>query len=296
MNETELLEKMRSQIALRDPDELALAIGWRPGEPAKTRRPHRWRRLVAGVVVTAGLAAAAVVGPSVVAGIGGSATSYASSAIDIRQENGQWVARIKDPLAEHAEYAKAFRAVGLDVDLQLVPVSPSFVGDLVRARPGPKPAGTFEGGLEPSGCKIGEAGCHLAFRVPVGFEGDVRAQLGRPAEPGEVYLAAATATMPGEVLEGVRLEDRTVGEVLDEVRKRDLQVVYELVKSDPGGTTIFSFNDGRKGVFRVTYVPIAADAVRSDWLVWRAVPHSEGVVKLVVTPQPLEPDAPLPGS
>jgi hypothetical protein len=235
-----------------------------------------------------------VVGPSLVTGHLGSATSYAGSAIDIRQENGEWVARIKDPLAEHEEYAEAFRAVGLKVDLQLVPVSPTFVGDLVLARGGSKPSGTFKGGIEPAGCRIGEAGCHLAFRVPVGFEGQVRAQLGRPAEPGEPYQAAPAATMPGEMLEGVRLEDRTVGEVLDEVRKRDLQVVYERVTSDPDSPT--SFTDGRKGIFHVRYDPIAADAVGSDWLVWRAVPHSEGVVKLVVTPQPLKPDAPLPGS
>ncbi|TMR25153.1 hypothetical protein ETD86_02055 [Nonomuraea turkmeniaca] len=92
----------------------------------------------------------------------------------------------------------------------------------------------------------------------------------------------------------MQLEDRTVGEVLDEVHKRDLQVVYELVRSDPRSQT--SFTDGRKGSFRVRYEPIAADAVGSDWLVWRAVPQSNGVVRLVVTPQPLKPDVALPRS
>jgi hypothetical protein len=42
-----------------------------------------------------------------------------------KQEDGKWVARIKDPLAEYETYAKAFSAVGLKVRLQLVPVSPS---------------------------------------------------------------------------------------------------------------------------------------------------------------------------
>ncbi|MER5621241.1 hypothetical protein ABT061_09385 [Streptosporangium sp. NPDC002544] len=252
-------------------------------------------RLVIGAVVTAGLVTAAVVGPSLVTDGTGSATSYASSAIDIKQEGGQWVARIKDPLAEHERYTEAFSAVGLKVELQLVPVSPTFVGDLLltESPDGAKSTGTFEGGREPVGCEIGEAGCHLAFRVPVRFEEEVRTQLGRPAEPGERYQAAASATAKGEMLEGVELDDRTVAEVLGQVRKRDLQVVYQMVKSDPDASTV-NWIDGKKGRFHLSYEPIAADAVGSDWLVWAAQPQSEGVVRLVVTPQPLKAVAPRP--
>lgn len=254
------------------------------------------RRLIAGAVVTAGLVTAVVIGPSLMAGGMGSVTSYASSAIDIKQENGKWVARIKDPLAEYETYAKAFSAVGLKVQLQLVPVSPSQVGGLVLTKEGGvKPAGTFEGGLEPENCKIGEEGCYLAFRVPVGFEGAVRAQLGRPAEPGESYQSAGRATAEGEMLEGLEVDahDRTVAEVLDKIHKRGLRVVYQLVKSDPNAS-VAGHLDGKLGAFSLSYEPVSADAVGSDWLVWAAQPQSEGVIRLVVTPEPLKPVIPGP--
>ncbi|AWS40647.1 hypothetical protein DKM19_04110 [Streptosporangium sp. 'caverna'] len=254
------------------------------------------RRLIAGAVVTAGFVTAAVIGPSLMAGGMGGVTSYASSAIEIKQEDGEWVARIKDPLAEYETYAKAFSAVGLKVQLELVPVSPSQVGDLVLTQEGGiKPAGTFEGGLEPEGCKIGEKGCHLAFRVPIGFEGEVRAQLGRAAEPGESYQSVGRAAAGGEMLEGfeVHHQDRTVAEVLDEMHKRGLRAVYQLVKSDPNASVAGDI-DGRLGVFSLSYEPISADAVGSDWLVWEAQPQSAGVIRLVVTPEPLKPVVPGP--
>ncbi|WP_188195571.1 hypothetical protein [Nonomuraea sp. SYSU D8015] len=292
MNETELLKRMRSQIPLRDPDELAQAIGWRPEEPRRPRsRPRAvLRRLLVGAPVTAGLVAVTL---AVSALPPGNATSYANSAIDIRQEGDEWVARIKDPLAEYEKYHEAFGAVGLDVELRLVPASPARVGDLVMT-PGAKPSGTFSGGLAPEGCRLGQSGCHLTLRVPVGFEGRVRTQLGRPAAPGERYQAAAHATDPGEMLQGVQVEDRPVGQVLQEIRERGLRVVYERVRDDPGSTE-FNFVDGQKGFFQLSYEPVRASDVGRDWLVWQAWSQSEGVVKLQVTPAPLRPVSPPPG-
>ncbi|WP_283133829.1 hypothetical protein [Rhizohabitans arisaemae] len=304
MNESRLLETMRSQIPLRDPEELAMAIGWHPEEP-RSRRTRRGlpplpggsplvtaRRLIAGSLVTAGIATIAVLGPSL---MGGSATSYANSAIEINREGGQWVARIKDPLAEHEMYAKAFSAVGLNVRLQRVPASPSLVGGLVLTdgEGNPKPAGAFESGLEPENCRIGEDGCHLAFRAPVGFEGEIRAQLGRPAEPGELYQAANAANAEGEMLAGVDVDDRTVAQVLDEVRRRGLQVVYQLVKADPDSPTV-NWLRGGKGAYSLTFESVPPDAVGADWLVWAAQSHSDGVVRLLVTPEPLKAVPPKP--
>ncbi|MFC4115229.1 hypothetical protein [Nonomuraea zeae] len=291
MNETELLRRMRSQVPLHDPDELALAIGWRPEEPPSRSRPRVvLRRLLVGAPVTAVLVAVAL---AVTALPPGNATSYANAAIDVRQEGGEWVARIKDPLADYQKYAEAFGAVGLNVELQLVPASPTRVGDLVLAA-GTPPSGEFGGGLEPEGCRAGQPGCHLTFRVPVGFEGRVRAQLGRPAAHGERYQAAAHATDAGEMLEGVQVEDRSVRQVLGEIRRRGLEVVFQQVRADPGNPEI-NFIDGKKGLFHLSYEPVAPDAVGRDWLVWAAEPQSEGVIRLLVTPEPLRPSTPTPG-
>jgi hypothetical protein len=48
------------------------------------------------------------------------------------------------------------------------------------------------------------------------------------------------------------------------------------------------------GGFNLSYEPISADAVGSNWLVWAAQPQSEGVVRLVVTPEPLKAAVPRP--
>lgn len=292
MNETELLKRMRSQIPLPDPDDLALAIGWRPEEPPG-HRSRRWalpRRVLVGAPLVAALAAVALV---VSVFMPGSATSYANAAIDVRQEGDEWVARIKDPLAGHEEYAEAFGAVGLNVELQLVPASPARVGDLVLAD-GVPPSGDFAGGLEPEGCRIGQAGCHLTFRVPAGFEGQVRAQIGRPAARGERYQAAADATEEGEALQGVAVEGRSVEQVLAEVRERGLDVVYQRVRADPGNPEI-NHIDGRRGSFHLSYEAVQPGDVGHDWLVWDTRAYSEGVVMLLVTPEPLRPSDPRAG-
>ncbi|RSN15310.1 hypothetical protein DMB42_00065 [Nonomuraea sp. WAC 01424] len=283
MHEIELVERMRAQIPLPDPGELAARIDWRP-----ERRPPRRRarvRLLVLAPVTAALAAVVLTALSALPP--GAATSYANAAIAVTQEDGEWVARIKDPLAESAKYTEAFGAVGLDVGIQLVPASPARVGDLVLVE-GVRPSGDFRGGLEPEGCRVGQAGCHLTFRVPAGFKGPVRAQLGRPAAPGEPYQAAARATDPGEMLEGVTVEGRPVGELLAEIRERGLTVVYQRVRDDPASTDI-NFADGRRGEFHLTYEPVGAADVGEDWLVWNALPDREGVVRLQVTPYPLRP-------
>ncbi|GIH79424.1 hypothetical protein [Planobispora longispora] len=311
MNELEVLEKMRSRIPLRDPDELARAVGWEPPTRHIARTPRGVRRrlpgligtmragtawrVAAGAAVLVGAVMAAVLGPSLVPGGAAGAKSYASAAIDIVQEGGNWVARIKDPLAEHERYREGFESLGLDVTLELVPASPSLVGQPVvpmfhPGAPGPSgPAGEFSAGVEPEGCTPGALGCHLAFRIPVGFTGEVRAQLGRPARPGEPYQTGAAATAEGEALEGVTVSGRTVAQVLADVRERGLDVVYRRVRADPDAPTV-NFLDGKsRQAFHLSYEPVSADAVGQDWLVWEARAHSGRTVVLEVTPTPLEP-------
>lgn len=43
----------------------------------------------------------------------GGAISYANSAVEVRLEGKDYVARVKDPFADHEKYSSAFRAVGL---------------------------------------------------------------------------------------------------------------------------------------------------------------------------------------
>nr|BFE82088.1 hypothetical protein GCM10020093_046890 [Planobispora longispora] len=310
MNELEVLEKMRSRIPLRDPDELARAVGWEPPTRHIARTPRGVRRrlpgligtmragtawrVAAGAAVLVGAVMAAVLGPSLVPGGAAGAKSYASAAIDIVQEEGTgWPgSRIRWPSTRGT--ARASSPWGWTSPWNWCrPPQPGRAARRAHVPPRcPRPfraAGEFSAGVEPEGCTPGALGCHLAFRIPVGFTGEVRAQLGRPARPGEPYQTGAAATAEGEALEGVTVSGRTVAQVLADVRERGLDVVYRRVRADPDAPTV-NFLDGKsRQAFHLSYEPVSADAVGQDWLVWEARAHSGRTVVLEVTPTPLEP-------
>ena len=159
---------------------------------APSRLPERgWsvRRLaLAGGVVTV-MTAALVLGPIVLAGGPGVATSYANSAIEVRREGNVFVARIKDPLADHAEYVEAFGAVGKDVDIELVPVPPALVGQRLSSAGGSGAVSTdvVPTGSAPVDCAVRPAACTLVIRIPAETSGKIRFIVGRAARPGEAY-------------------------------------------------------------------------------------------------------------
>ncbi|TDD11394.1 hypothetical protein E1292_05605 [Nonomuraea deserti] len=245
----------------------------------------RTRRLAAGGVAVAGLAAAAVIGPAVV---GGTATSYASSAIDIELRGDQYVATIKDPLAEYAEYTKGFKAVGLDVRLQLVPSSPSQVGKVTgwRTHGHPKVSHPnqlpFGSGSAPAGCTLGQDGCAMTVIVESDFTGGAVVKLGRPARPGEKYQNRGSATAEGEMLEGYDPAEKTVGEVRAEARDRGLKTAFQVITPSPDYTGYRIEPERRRA------------KVGDDWIVWRAESEQAGVLRLLVTRErlPRNPTAP----
>jgi hypothetical protein len=117
----------------------------------------------------------------------GNASSYANSAIAINREGDFFVARIKDPLADSAKFSEAFRAVGKDVDLELVPVSQRFVGQRIRADGGSGRMSSEMVGSGPAAvdCAVDPASCTLVIRISTETTGTVRYTVGRAARPGE---------------------------------------------------------------------------------------------------------------
>ncbi|MEV6981870.1 hypothetical protein AB0M95_11505 [Sphaerisporangium sp. NPDC051017] len=252
-----------------------------------------WRiRLAAGAAAAGLLTAGVVAGPGLLGG--GSATSYANSAVDIVREGDQYVARIKDPFAEYRKYTEAFRAVGLNIDLRPVPVSPAAVGKILGmmittggalgtdAKVTTSPSGPVVNGVPltmdtvPENCHPGrEPGCVMVMRIPAGFTGGVFVRLGRQARQGEEYANFDAATAPGEMFAGVRLRHgRPVGEILAEARRRNLTTVFSLVKVD-----------GRTG--GLSFEPLPARKVTGDWTVWNVWQVKAGVARLLVTPERL---------
>ncbi|MFE3452786.1 hypothetical protein ACFXJ8_28060 [Nonomuraea sp. NPDC059194] len=243
-------------------------------EPAVRRGPARpVRRLAVAAVAVSALAAAAVIGPGLIEGGKGVATSYANSAIEIERRGDLWVARVKDPYADHALYGEAFKAVGLDVSLNLLPASPSGVGNVVRMGFSGKTTpskGGLGGGVEPDGCELGSPGCSLAVTVAVDFTGTGVISLGRPAKPGERYENAASATEKGESLHGVKVDERTVGEVRRAAAERGVKTVIWMIEPNEGGG--FGYNPNRQ-----------PEKVGDDWIVWDAEVLAPDAVKLLVT-------------
>ncbi|MFG6191001.1 hypothetical protein [Nonomuraea sp. JJY05] len=259
----------------------ALLVSITAEEPAAEpvrRRTSRWRaRLAVGAVAVTGLAAAAVIAPAVL-GARGPATSYANSAIDIELRGDTYVATIKDPFADYAKYTEGFKAVGLDVNLEVVPVSPTQVGQITGMRLSGRPADNGESitnSTTPEGCTFGSAGCAMTVEVARGWPGWASVQLGRAARPGERYQNWRSAMRKGEMLEGYRADGKTVGEVMAEVRRRGLKAVFQTIVPAPD-------NDG----YAVDPKQQSAK-VGDDWMVWEVQSEQAGVVRLMVTKERL---------
>jgi len=252
---------------------LAAIVAEEPGAEdagSRTPKPRRTRRLVVGLVATAALAIAAVMAPTL---LKRDATSYANTAIDIELRGDEYIARIKDPFADHALYAEAFQAMGLDIGMELIPVSPTQVGGIVRMGfAGTTMADKLGGGLEPEGCTLGqEANCFLTVTVSKGFKGRGVFYLGRPARPGEKYQAFGDAGRKGEMLEGYDADGRTVGKVVAEARGRGLRVVFQIIRPNPDGNG-FGLDQDKQSA-----------KVGDHWYVWAAEPEQVGTVRLLVT-------------
>jgi len=163
-----------------------------PPQPARRWQGGRAvRRLAVAAAAIGTMTVAAVFGPSMLEDGTGGASSYANSAIEITREGDLFVARIKDPLADQARYVEAFRAVGQDVHIELVPVPPNRIGQLleVSSSGSVRRASTdlVSSGPTPVDCALKPASCTMVIRISTDTTGEVRYKLGRAARPGEAY-------------------------------------------------------------------------------------------------------------
>ncbi|MFG1681832.1 hypothetical protein ACGFNP_16840 [Nonomuraea sp. NPDC049269] len=241
-------------------------------------RDRRWaRRTLLGLAASVVLALGVVLGPSLLGHGGGTATSYANSAVEIRKEANTYVARIKDPYADQQKFSEAFRALGLNVELRVIPVSPTAVGKIVSmggTMHSAIPNVPFGAGREPDDCDLADSDCFMVVTVPAVVKDTsslMHFDLGRQAKPGESYANEwLSATHAGEQLAGAKASGRTVGDVLAEVRKRGLTAEFNLVDVHDSGYEL---------------KPLAADQVGANWIVYRVASVRVGVVRLQVTPE-----------
>ncbi|MEV0593051.1 hypothetical protein [Nonomuraea cavernae] len=92
-------------------------------------------------------------------------------------------------------------------------------------------------------------------------------------EPKEIKRDYRVATLKGRSLAGLRVDEKTVGEVLPELRKRGSKITYLVMGIPPG-------NPGGFGELRTQSTPVG-----DDWIVWEAEEsiRQPGVIRLLVT-------------
>ncbi|MEV4107897.1 hypothetical protein [Nonomuraea sp. NPDC049695] len=202
----------------------------------------------------------------------GQKASTAQAAVICSKEHDYVVARIMDPLADQQRLRNDFRACGFDIDLELVPVSPSVVGSIVMME-GNQKIHTID---DPS-CRTASGGpCPIGLRIEAGFTGEAAVVLGRAARPGERYSSTNASTAKGEALEGISVKGRTVAEVEALIAQKHMTIAHYNVQ--------WSLPDGRG------YGDLAPRSkVDPTWRVTSVDPYASGQVMLMI-----KPDGPVP--
>ncbi|GGL58341.1 hypothetical protein [Planomonospora parontospora] len=261
--------------------ELLEEIVATPPTERRGLRPPRVRgvriRRPAAVSAVAALAAAIAIGVGLPSG--GVLTRYANAAMSIEKADEHFSVVITDPTAGRRRFEEAFRAVGLDVTVKVIPVAPARVGELF----GPIVPGGFKGHGSLGVQRTRPCASVFCGRVwmPADFPGRVVFGVGRAAEPGEPYAEVDFDDPAGaEALSGYTSNGKPVAAVRDELRRRGMRVGYRLLWRYPDG----GFTDQ----------PVPADRIRDDWTVTGSRSHSSDAIDLFVVPGPEAGPAPDP--
>ena len=238
----------------------------------------RSRRRLLPIPILATVAAAAVAAATI--GLSGgtpeqpAASSHANVEALVFMRHGGYIdVIIRNPYADPRKYAAEFRAHGLDISLQLQPVSPSLVGEVVDGMTA-GPAITLITTRRDCWERFGS--CPVGVRVPLDYRGGASIIFGRAARPGEHYDHVNSVTAPGELMHGMRIQGATVATLKAELKGQHLSVQWTytpnwLIKRLADGP----FN-GR------TVRIIAASKVPGNWHVYWASPLMPGFVTIDV--------------
>ncbi|MDP9225382.1 MAG: hypothetical protein M3P18_16370, partial [Actinomycetota bacterium] len=141
------------------------------------------------------------------------------------------VARISDPYAPAAQLTAAFRAHGLNINVQTLAVSPSLVGTIVYSD-----VNSIRE-LQTGDCMSGGGGrCWIGMVIPANFTGQGNVSVGRAAKSGEPYASSAEVFGPGEALHCTELLDQPVSKAVAVLRAKGLNARWQLGSSDGTST------------------------------------------------------------
>ncbi|MGD0272788.1 MAG: hypothetical protein ABSB96_03560 [Gaiellaceae bacterium] len=219
--------------------------------PSTVRRPVLISSLgaVAAVAVAAGLIASSAMRPQ----------PAAAGVVFRTGADGYIVATVTDPFAAESQLKAAFAEHGLNITVNLLPVSPSLVGTVVfiSDNGGASAIQPLQGGP----CVTGGGGCTIGLKIPATFTGQGDITLGRPAKPGETYESTASAFAPGEVLHCSGLRGARVATALPILRADKLTVQWRekatgaIVTTAPTSNYISDANPAAPGTVMIWTQP-----------------------------------------
>jgi hypothetical protein len=266
MTDVDLIRDLRPEAPLPGPDDLAEARGRLTAAIAAEARGRRKRRLrPARRIVLAGVAAAIATGV-VIAGQAwpaGQAPPAQAAVLSFARHGGYIDVIVRNPGADPQLYHDEFQAHGLNIRLNLLPVSPSLVGTVVFIDTLGPGGGSIRVITAKGRCRTGGGGdeCPVGLRVPLGYRGQAAFTFGRAARPGERYESTASVDAPGEAMHGLAFRDKTVAAVLAMLRPRHVTALFQ---------------DFRTAKF------LPAGKVRGTWYVYDATPWAPQQVVLRV--------------
>jgi hypothetical protein len=252
--------------------------------PAPSRRTGRWgsskvrrsRRPVLlstlGAVATLAVAAAVLITNPAVGPQSASAAVVFRTAAD-----GDIVATVIDPFAAQSDLQAAFAEHGLDITVNLVPVSPSLVGTVIYTSDngGASAIQPLQGGT----CVTGGGGCAIGVKIPSTFTGQGYITLGRPAKPGETYESQTSAFAPGEVLHCSGLLGARVATALPVLQADKLTITWRESKTGTGP-------DGTSAGFSSSET-----APPANEHIWDALMTAPGMIMIWTDPKPWPADS-----
>jgi hypothetical protein len=249
--------------------ELADAVTAAESAPVvPLRRPSQHRRLVLAAACTL------LIGGVVAATVVNRPDQNQPQALSFTERGDKLIVRVVDPTADPKRYNAEFKKMGLDVKVQSVPVSPPWVGRMIsfsgRNDKDMSQLKLLEPGEQCNGTlNASDPGCQEGVELPKNYDGKSDIQFGRTAKPGELYVhTSSSATDKGEVLAGLTVKNKTVGEVLPLVKSRGVREIEYLI------------SDGRN-LNQVKSPP-------GNWYVDDASTYAEGEVSLLVSPTPVK--------
>jgi hypothetical protein len=148
--------------------------------------------------------------------------------IEVEQVDGFYEITIIELGEDTSRVESELESLGVDITFDFIPVSPSLEGDL---------AGVGVGGLDREIEQVidSETGQLTMLRVPIQWGGQGLVQLGRPAQSGETYVAAASPLASGEALDDV---------ACDAIFNQPIENVNELLSERGFDTDIRWDHDG----------------------------------------------------